>query len=106
MVRRVAKEVENLLVNRIHDHELTRCAARYFTGRMLDIGGGCKPCEALLAPYLSERIGACEGSRKAVDEFMETRSIRAVSEPCQRGLSVPGKAMISGIRPCAQRRTS
>ncbi len=102
----MAKEIENLLVNRIHDHELTRCAARYFTGRMLDIGGGRKPYEALLAPYSSERIGACEGCGKAVDEFMETRGIRAVSEPCQRGLPVLGKAMISGIRPCLQRRTS
>lgn len=58
MVRRVAKEIKNLPVNRVHDRELTRCAARYLTGRMLD-------------------IGACEGCRKAVDEFKVARGIWA-----------------------------
>lgn len=53
----MAKQTKNILVNRIHDRELKRSAARYLTGRMLDIGCGRKPYETLLEPYVTEHVG-------------------------------------------------
>lgn len=53
----MAKEIKNILINRIHDRELKRCTARYLTGRVIDIGCGRKPYEALLRPYVTEHIG-------------------------------------------------
>lgn len=57
MVQRVASELKNQLVNRIHDRELSRVAQRYVSGRIIDIGCGTKPYKELLAPYASAHIG-------------------------------------------------
>lgn len=53
----MAKEFKNILVNRIHDRELTRCASAYLKGRLIDIGCGIKPYEKMLAPYSAEHVG-------------------------------------------------
>lgn len=57
MVQRVARELKNQLVNRIHDRELLRVAQCHASGRTIDIGCGTKPYRNLLAPYVSEHIG-------------------------------------------------
>lgn len=53
----MAKEISNILVNKIHDQELKRFASRYLSGQLIDIGCGTKPYECLLAPYISRHIG-------------------------------------------------
>ena len=53
----MAREIKNILVNQIIDKELKRCASRYLSGRLIDIGCGMKPYENLLAPYVSEHVG-------------------------------------------------
>jgi SAM-dependent methyltransferase len=53
----MAKEIRNILVNRIHDHELKLYASSYLNGRLVDIGCGTKPYEKLLASYVSEHVG-------------------------------------------------
>ena len=66
----MAKELKNLLVNRIHDRELARFAERYARGRLIDIGCGTKPYEALLAPYVTEHLGVDhEGTLHARDRI-------------------------------------
>jgi len=49
--------VHNLLVHRIARREFERCAQRYLTGRLIDIGCGVKPLEGMLAPLVSEHVG-------------------------------------------------
>jgi SAM-dependent methyltransferase len=53
----VARESWNLLVNRIHDGELSRFVHQYVRGRVIDIGCGAKPYAKLLAPYVTEHVG-------------------------------------------------
>lgn len=53
----MAKKLKNLLIYSIHDRELKRHAAKYFRGRLLDIGCGTKPYKNLLAPYVTEHVG-------------------------------------------------
>src|SRR3972149_6124254 len=53
----MAREIKNILVNQIIEKELKRCASRYLSGRLIDIGCGMKPYENLLAPYVSEHVG-------------------------------------------------
>jgi SAM-dependent methyltransferase len=53
----VAKEIQNLLINHIHDKELRRFASLYCRGRLIDIGCGTKPYSELLHPYVDEHIG-------------------------------------------------
>ena len=53
----MAKEIKNLLINRIHDRQLKQFASEYFAGRLVDIGCGIKPYKDLLAPYVTEHIG-------------------------------------------------
>lgn len=52
----MAKDVNNPLINIIHDRELGGKAI-YLKGRLIDIGCGIKPYKALLAPYVTEHIG-------------------------------------------------
>jgi SAM-dependent methyltransferase len=54
----MARGIKNLLVYRLHDRELARCLAQYACGRLIDIGCGDKPYEALVAPHVTEHIGA------------------------------------------------
>lgn len=53
----MARELKNILVNRIHDRELRRFAERYAHGRILDIGCGSKPYEEMLGPLVTEHVG-------------------------------------------------
>jgi SAM-dependent methyltransferase len=53
----MAKELGNLLVNRIHDRYLELFASRYLRGRLIDIGCGVKPYAAMMAPFVSEHVG-------------------------------------------------
>lgn len=50
-------EIKNILVNRIHNHELKQCAEKYLKGRLIDIGCGIKPYKELVAPYITKHIG-------------------------------------------------
>ncbi len=54
---RMAKNLRNLLVYHIMDRELARCAKDYLNGRLIDIGCGTKPYEAMLKPFVSEHVG-------------------------------------------------
>ena len=71
MVRRVAKELKNLLVNHIHDKNLSGEIEKHFRGRLIDIGCGTKPYAGLTKRYVTEHIGVDhEGtfhSKKNVD---------------------------------------
>jgi SAM-dependent methyltransferase len=53
----LARELKNLLVNSLHDRALRDLARRYVSGRLVDIGCGDKPYQALLAPYVTEHVG-------------------------------------------------
>lgn len=53
----MARELKNLLVNSLHDRALRDLARRYVSGRLVDIGCGDKPYQALLAPYTTEHVG-------------------------------------------------
>lgn len=53
----MAKEIKNILINRIHDRQLKQSAAEYLSGHLIDIGCGIKPYKDLLAPYITEHIG-------------------------------------------------
>ncbi|HEX6631667.1 MAG TPA: class I SAM-dependent methyltransferase [Gemmatimonadaceae bacterium] len=53
----MARDVSNLLVSHLHDRELRRMTARYFRGRLLDIGCGTKPYRALVAPHVTAHVG-------------------------------------------------
>lgn len=53
----MAKEIKNILINRIHDLHLEGYASAYFSGSLIDIGCGVKPYKGLLAPYVKAHIG-------------------------------------------------
>jgi SAM-dependent methyltransferase len=53
----LAKEIRNVLINRIHDQELKQFALKYLKGRLIDIGCGLKPYIDLLSPYVTAHIG-------------------------------------------------
>ena len=57
MVRRVARELKNILVNSIHDRQLKDYASRYLAGRLVDIGCGTKPYRSLLKAHVTEHVG-------------------------------------------------
>jgi ubiquinone/menaquinone biosynthesis C-methylase UbiE len=53
----MAREIKNILINRIMEGELRRIARIYFSGSLIDIGCGTKPYKRLLAPYITSHIG-------------------------------------------------
>lgn len=53
----MAKEIRNILINKIHDRELKRWASKYLTGHLIDIGCGTKPYKDMLAPYVTSHVG-------------------------------------------------
>lgn len=53
----MASELKNILINRIHNRELTRVAQIHARGRTIDVGCGTKPYEELLAPFVTEHVG-------------------------------------------------
>ena len=53
----MAKTWKTLLIYRVMDREMERCARSYLRGRLIDIGCGTKPYKTLLAPYVTEHVG-------------------------------------------------
>ena len=53
----MAGDLKTLVTRRVHDRELRRCASQYLQGRLIDIGCGEKPYEALLSEFVTEHIG-------------------------------------------------
>lgn len=53
----MARELQNALVNRILDRELSLAASKHLRGRLVDIGCGEKPYRQLLAPWVAEHVG-------------------------------------------------
>lgn len=53
----MAKQLKNRLIYHIHDNALKEFAAKYASGRLIDIGCGTKPYRTLLESYVSEHIG-------------------------------------------------
>jgi SAM-dependent methyltransferase len=53
----MARELSNILVNRIHDRHLAHFASRHLQGRLIDIGCGVKPYASMLAPFVREHVG-------------------------------------------------
>jgi len=53
----MARELCNVLVNAIGERELRRCAREYAKGRLIDIGCGIKPYQALFAAFVTEHVG-------------------------------------------------
>lgn len=53
----MAKELKNILINRIHDKQLLDYAERYLSGNLLDIGCGTKPYKDMLSPFVEEHVG-------------------------------------------------
>ncbi|MES1188648.1 MAG: class I SAM-dependent methyltransferase [Myxococcales bacterium] len=51
------KQDRNWLVEHILEQELRTVAERYARGRMLDIGCGTKPYQALFAPFVAAHVG-------------------------------------------------
>ena len=54
---RMAKTWKTLLIYRIMDREMERCARSYFHGKLIDIGCGTKPYKSIAAPYITEHLG-------------------------------------------------
>jgi len=53
----MAREVQNILVNRIMDGALREKGARYLSGRLIDIGCGTKPYAEMMASFVTEHVG-------------------------------------------------
>ena len=53
----MAKELKNILINRIHDKQLFEYAERYLSGSLIDIGCGTKPYRDMLLPFVEEHVG-------------------------------------------------
>ena len=54
----MARETKNILNNPIHDRQPKQCAANSLNGRMTGIGRGAKPYKGIIAPHVTEHIGA------------------------------------------------
>jgi SAM-dependent methyltransferase len=52
----LARELKNVLINRIVERELRRVAPAA-SGRLIDIGCGDKPYQPMFAPYVEEHVG-------------------------------------------------
>ena len=53
----MAKEVQNILINLLHDRQLRKFAKNYLSGHLIDIGCGTKPYQAIVSPYVSSHVG-------------------------------------------------
>ncbi len=77
----MARELMNILVNRIHDRELRRCASLFLKDRLIDIGCGEKPYCEMLRPFITEHVGVDHAEtlhdKSRVDLFGTAYSIPA-----------------------------
>ncbi len=53
----MAKDLKNILINRIHDKQLLDYAERYLSENLIDIGCGTKPYKDMLSPFVEEHVG-------------------------------------------------
>lgn len=53
----MARERHNWLVHRIFDRRFKEIASEHLRGRLIDIGCGTKPYEAMLSPYVRDHVG-------------------------------------------------
>jgi len=53
----MARSWKSILIHRIMDRDMRRCAPLYLRGRMLDIGCGTKPFAHLLHKHVTEHVG-------------------------------------------------
>ncbi|MBE9204802.1 class I SAM-dependent methyltransferase [Synechocystis salina LEGE 06099] len=53
----MSKSPRNRLIHILHDKALEEVISRHCQGKLIDIGCGTKPYQALLAPYITEHIG-------------------------------------------------
>lgn len=53
----VAREIKNILVNRIIERHLRTLAAKHLRGRLIDIGCGTKPYREMFAEVIDEHVG-------------------------------------------------
>jgi SAM-dependent methyltransferase len=53
----MARTWKTLLIYRIMDREIQRCAREYFRGSLIDIGCGTKPYKAFVQPYITQYVG-------------------------------------------------
>jgi SAM-dependent methyltransferase len=69
----MARELINILVKNIHDHQLEKYASQYLNGRLIDIGCGEKPYAKILSSHIKEHVGvdheASIHSKSKVDLF-------------------------------------
>ena len=76
----MAKEIKNVLINYIHDRQFKRCALKYLSGRLIDIGCGTKPYKDLLAPYITEYkdIGQDYYEQRYQNRVVPTKQCRSI----------------------------
>ena len=53
----MARQIQNVLTNALHDRLLREFAKVYLSGRLIDIGCGAKPYQAIVSPYVSSHVG-------------------------------------------------
>ncbi|MFN0315995.1 MAG: class I SAM-dependent methyltransferase [Burkholderiales bacterium] len=53
----MARTWKTIVIHRLMDAEIDRCAEHYLRGRLLDIGCGTKPYASRLSKYVDEHIG-------------------------------------------------
>ncbi len=53
----MAKDLKNVLINRIHDKQLLDYAKHHLSGHLIDIGCGTKPYKEMVSPFIDEHVG-------------------------------------------------
>src|SRR3954451_18040920 len=53
----MARSLHNYVIYRLHDRKLEEISAKYFRGRLVDIGCGAKPYADMLKRFTSEHVG-------------------------------------------------
>jgi SAM-dependent methyltransferase len=80
----MARELKNILINGLHDKQLSIYAKHYFSGCLIDIGCGTKPYKEMFSPYVDTHIGvdheATFHDKSNIDLFGTAYEIPAESE--------------------------
>ena len=80
----MARELKNLLVNRILEKDLAAAASRHLSGELADIGCGTKPYREMVAPHVTRHIGfdypGTTHSRDSIDAFAMAYALPVASE--------------------------
>lgn len=78
----MAKEIKNILINRIHDKHIKQFASEHLFGHLIDIGCGTKPYKDLLSPFVTAHIGV-DHQDTLHDKFNIDRFGNAYSLPAE-----------------------